>query len=304
MPSVELPWRRLGLAWLLAFASVGLAQPAAPPAQAPATGHGEVWVMYAGSLANVMEHDLGPAFDRATGFAFRGEAKGSKALANEIKGELRRGDVFISASASVDASLMGPDNGNWVRWYVTFAEAPVVIGYNPRSRFARAFESGSWLQALSQPGLRLGRTDPRLDPKGVRAIELLQNAQEADHREGLVHRVLGAPDNPRQIFPEQDLVGRLQSGQLDAAFFYSNEAAALGIPFVTPPAAIDPKATFTVTILSGAPHRDAAVSFVAFLLGPAGRHILERSGLTLTAPGVHGDGAGLPAALRGDVSQP
>lgn len=304
MRSARSPWQRVGLAWLLAFAPVALAQPASLPARPPASGHGEVWVMYAGSLANMMEHDLGPAFDRATGFSFRGEAKGSNALANEIKGKLRRADVFISASPSVDASLMGTGNGDWVRWYVTFAVAPMVIGYNARSRFAKAFETGSWLQALSQPGIRLGRTDPRLDPKGVRAIELLQNAQKADGLEGLVRKVLGAPDNPRQIFPEQDLVGRLQSGQLDAAFFYSNEASALGIPFVTPPVAIDPKATFTVAILRDAPQREGAVSFVAFLLGPAGRRILERSGLTLTAPSVHGDRAGLPAALAEDVSRP
>jgi molybdate/tungstate transport system substrate-binding protein len=45
-----------------------------------------------------MEHGIGPAFDKATGDTFQGFAGGSTELANQIKGQLRRGDVFISAN--------------------------------------------------------------------------------------------------------------------------------------------------------------------------------------------------------------
>src|ERR1700751_4597586 len=86
-----------------------------------ARGSGPVDVLYAGSLVNVMEKQIGPAFDAATGYSFQGFSAGSTALANQIKGKVRQGDVFISASPTVNTSLMGPSNGNWVSWYVTFA---------------------------------------------------------------------------------------------------------------------------------------------------------------------------------------
>lgn len=299
--------RYKGFVALLALLALGLpafAQSAVPEHLAVPHGHGDVMVLYAGSLTNMMEHDLGPAFDKATGFTFVGEGKGSKALGSEIKGKLRRGDVFISASPRVDEVLMGAANGDWVRWYVSFAEAPVVIGYNPKSRIASTLTEASWPKVLSQPGLRLGRTDPKLDPKGSRTIQLVQNAAKLYGMPDLVQKMLGSAENARQIFPEQTLVGRLQSGQLDAGFFYSNEASEDGIPYVTPPASIDPKAVYTVSVLSGAPNQAGAEAFVAYLFSAQGQALLIRHGLTLLRPSVDGDAAAVPAGLRAAFSHP
>jgi molybdate/tungstate transport system substrate-binding protein len=102
---------------------------------------GTVNVLYAGSLVNQMEHGVGPAFDNATGCQFRGYASGSFMLANLIKDRLRQSDVFISASPKVNDSLMGAANGDWVSWYITFAQSPLVIGYNPSSKFAAEFKT-------------------------------------------------------------------------------------------------------------------------------------------------------------------
>src|SRR5215469_15117513 len=109
----------------------------APVAKAAET----VNVLYAGSLVNLMEHGIGPAFDKASGGTFQGFAGGSNKIANEIKGKLRQGDIFVSANPRVNDSLMGEANGNWVSWYVTFAQSPLVIGYSPTSKFAADFNS-------------------------------------------------------------------------------------------------------------------------------------------------------------------
>src|SRR6266446_7333465 len=79
-----------------------------------ASAEGTVNVLYAGSLVNLMERGVGPAFSKATSDQFRGYAGGSNKVANEIKGELRRGDIFISANPKVDEQLMGAANGDWV----------------------------------------------------------------------------------------------------------------------------------------------------------------------------------------------
>ena len=180
-------------------------------------------VLYAGSLLNLMERSAGPAFEERSGDRFQGYAGGSNKLANEIKGKLRRGDVFISANPKVDDQLMGQANGDWVQWYIAFAESPLVIGYNPSSRFVDDLKNKTWYEVLAEPGLKLGRTDPKLDPKGALTIELLKRAEVYYSKPSLSQQIIGAPDNQAQILPEETLVGRLQSGQLDVGFFYSTE---------------------------------------------------------------------------------
>jgi molybdate/tungstate transport system substrate-binding protein len=267
-------------------------------AQVGEADQGSVNVMYAGSLVNLMEHSVGPAFEAASGLHFVGYAGGSNKLANEIKGKLRRADVFISASPKVNASLMGALNGDHVAWYVNFAESPLLIGYSPQSRFAADFKSKRWDQVLQEPGIRVGRTDPKLDPKGAFTIEMMQRAAQLYHQPDLVEKTLGAADNPEQVLPEETLVGRLQSGQLDAGFFYSTETSDLHIPAVHPAPELQAKASYTLTILNDAPNSAGASRFVEFLLSPQGRALLQAHGIDVIKPTVAGNALGVPASLQ------
>jgi molybdate transport system substrate-binding protein len=258
---------------------------------------GTVNVLYAGSLVNLMERSVGPAFDQASGDRFQGFAGGSKLLANQVKGKLRRGDVFISAAPKVNGNLIGPANGGWETWYITFAQSPLVIGYNPQSRFAADFKSKPWYEVLAEPGIRIGRTDPKLDPKGALTIALMKKAEEFYKSPGLAQRVLGAPENPAEVLPEETLVGRLQSGQLDAGFFYSTETSEAKIPAIPLPAEIAPKAVYTVTILHAGGNPGGAAKFVTYLLGPAGQAVMKAHGLELRRPVLTGSASGVPAPV-------
>lgn len=265
---------------------------------APCFAAGTVNVLYAGSLVNIMEHSLGPTFESATGDRFRGYAGGSKLLANQVKGRLRAADVFISANPKLNAGLMGPANGNRVAWYVSFAESPLVVGCSPHSRFTAQFNSRPWYQVLQEPGIRIGRTDPQLDPKGALTVTLMKSAEAFYRQQGLAARVLGSDDNAAQVFPEEALVGRLQSGQLDCGFFYSTETSDAGISAVKLPGNITPKAVYTIAIVADAPDREAAAEFAAFLLGPAGRKILSEHGLSLRTLQLVGNPTSVPRSVR------
>jgi molybdate/tungstate transport system substrate-binding protein len=258
-------------------------------------------VLYAGSLVNLMEHGIGPAFDKATGDTFQGFAGGSNALVNQIKGQLRRGDVFISANPMVNDSLTGAANGDWVSWYVNFAQSPLVIGYNPSSKFAADLKSKPWYEVMQEPGIRIGRTDPKLDPKGALTIQLLDHAEQVYNQPGLAQKILGAPDNPAQVFPEETLVGRLQSGQLDVGFFYSTETSDLKIPSISLPPEVSLSAHYTATVLRNAASPAGAARFVGFLLGAQGRPLLQDHGLDLVKPSVGGDASKMPLQIRSEV---
>jgi molybdate/tungstate transport system substrate-binding protein len=188
--------------------------------------------------------------------------------------------------------LEGAAGGGYVSWYAAFARAPLVIGYDPHSRFASRFRSQPWYRVIAEPGIRVGATDPKLDPKGKLTLAALQQAASVLHEPSLARASSGFA-----IFPEESLMGRLQAGQLDAGFFYANEAREQGIP-VVPLSPASAAATYTVTVLNGAPDARGAQAFVAFLLGKAGRAIMASSGLTVLRPTLSGPAAAVPAALQ------
>ena len=300
MPRHEVPpagARRTRVAAAVGAAALALTLAAcgttAPRSPAAAGTPGPVDVLYAGSLVHILEHDVGPAFDRATGATFDGFAGGSTGLASEIRGGTQQADVFVSASPAVNASLEGATIGNWVSWYATFATAPLVIGYNPGSRFAAALRSRPWYDVVTSPGFLLGRTDPAVDPKGALAVEALDTTAQAQHLPALA----ALASSNSGIFAEEALVGRLQAGQLDAGFFYANEAVAAHIPTV-PLGPVHLGATYTVTVVDRAPHPATAAAFVRFLLGPAGQALLARDGLDVARPPAVSGAARVPPSLR------
>jgi molybdate/tungstate transport system substrate-binding protein len=275
--------------------STGLAVLATDAGAAGAVTHsGPVDVLYAGSLVDLMQQQLGPAFHAATGYTVDGVSAGSQELAAEIKGKTQRADVFVSASPKVDAGLVGAANGDWVSWYATFASSPLVLGYNPHSRFAHELRTEPWWKVVTAKGFLLGWTDPATDPKGVLAVEAMKKAAGAHHSTAL--ETLAASTSTE--FPEQTLVGRLQAGQLDAGFFYDVEAKAAGLPTVAL-SGVGLSGEYTVTVVNAAPDGAAAEAFVAFLLGHPGRSILAKNGLTVPrrVP-VTGDTKAVPSSLE------
>lgn len=286
-----------------------------------------VSVLYAGSLSAVMEKKIGPVFTLATHESYQGEGQGSTGAAHMIHDHLRQPDVFISADPSVNTSiLMGSANGDIVSWFSTFAGAELVIGYNPKSRFATELDGARigkrpWYEVLALPGFRLGRTDPDIDPKGYRTLFLFGLGAEYYHKPGLP-LLLGDAHNSTQIFPEPELLARLEAGQLDAAIFYRHEVLAHQLPFIELPDELNqgnpqfsaayskqtyttPQGTifkctpilFTVTIPSTSRNVSGAIEFVRFLLGGEGKQILKDSGFRSVPPLYGGDAARIPAGI-------
>ena len=285
-----------------------------------------VSVLYAGSLATVMENGLGPAFSKATGVEYKGEAQGSLGAARMIRDRLRSPDVFISADPAVNESvLMGSANGNLVTWFVTLASSQLVIAYNPKSPFAEKFQAAAantipWYEVLQTPGLRFGRGDPTIDPKGYRTLFLFDLAGKHYHLPE-IPRLLGDTLNPDQVLPEIALLARVEAGQFDAGIFYKHEVVAHKLPFVTLPPEInlgDPRFSdfyaqatyttpsgehvsgapilFTITIPKTVQHQAAAEALVRFLL--SSNSLLEEFGLGSVDHLVAGDREQIPTDLR------
>jgi molybdate/tungstate transport system substrate-binding protein len=112
----------------------------------------------------------------------------------------------------------------------------MVIAYSPNSRFAAALAGTTpWWQVLKSPGLRFGRTDPATDPQGRNIVFTMLLAERYYHQPGLAKEILGAYENPAEIFTEASLLSRLEAGQLDATSGYESAVMSHHLPFVRLP---------------------------------------------------------------------
>lgn len=254
---------------------------------------GPVVVLSAGSLSTLMKTYIGPGFHRATGYTVTDISHGSTGLAQDIKTGVYQADVFWSATPSADQAIEGAANGNWVTWYVTFAESPLVLGYDRSSAFAATIKKGPWWKVVTATGFLLGRTNPVTDPKGRLAVAALKAAAKAHHDPA----VAALATKTTNVYTETTLVGRLQAGQLDAGFFYAVEASASDIPTV-PLTGTSEHATYTLSVVSKAPHPAAADAFVAYLLTPAAKKLLAKVGLREITPKLSGSKSAVPKSLR------
>lgn len=289
---------------------------ACSPARQGVTG--ELTVFNAGSLAYPFR-ELLAAFARAhPGIEPRQESSGSLEAARKLTELGKIPDVLAVADYGVIAKLLMPA---FTTWYVTFASNAMVLTYSDRSAGAAEITGENWWRILLRPGIRWGSSDPALDPNGYRALMVLQLAERHYGEAGLAHRLTDALD-PRFVRPnEAQLLGLVQAGELDYAWSYRSLAETAGLRWVELPPAIDlsdptrageyamavirlpgrrreagdsvefrgEPIVYALTIPADAPHPESAQAFARFVLSPAGREILVRSGFrVLENPQVTG----------------
>jgi molybdate/tungstate transport system substrate-binding protein len=262
-----------------------------PSSSASAKPSGDVYVFSAGSLDTLMTKTVGPAFHAATGYTLVDTSHGSGTLAADIKNGVAVADVFVSASPADDTLLEGSANGDWVSWYAAFATSPEVLGYYPKSKFAKDLQTMPWYKVITLPGFRLGRTNPSQDPGGVLAAEALEETATAQHLPALKTLATETSDEYAENPEEADI----QTGQLDAAFMYEADANSQGSPFVKL-TGTNLAGDYTITLVNKAPHLAAAEAFIKFLLGPTGQAEMKADQFNIVSPPTV-TGSGVPSAL-------
>lgn len=283
---------------------------------------GPLVVFNAGSLA-LPVRDLLQAFRvRHPAVQPAQESSGSLEAARKLTELGKIPDVLAVADFNVIPAVLISRHATW---YVSFARNAMVLLHTPRSRHAGEITAANWHEVLQRPGVRVGRSEPSLDPNGYRTLMVLQLAEAHLGQPGLARRLLAAMPE-RWVRPkEADLVALVQAGELDYAWSYYNIAQATKLPFValgpevdlSDPARADwyaqasvrlPGATraaadsitirgepivYALTIPSAAPNPATAAAFVRFIFSPEGQAILRRSGFTVVYPPVLG-GPGRP----------
>src|SRR6201996_1016927 len=307
---------------------------ASASASAPAKPTGTVNVAYASSLQYLNEKVVAPAFTKAEGYKFSGRGAASGDLETDIAGGELSPDVF----ESVGGDNITPLFPKYTKGYVQYAGTSIVVAYNPKSKYAAAFKAyadgcknicGLCSSALQTPGLKLGRTDPNVDPQGRDFIYMLELAQTyCKLPSDPVAKILGTSDfgtaSSSQIYAESSLDSTLQSGQLDASSAFITQAVELHLSYIKLPDAISlasfadaaayKKATVKLKngmVKKGSPQvidittigtpTAAGNTFIKYTLSPAGLAQYKQGGFTVLKPTVFGDKSAVPAAIQSEL---
>ena len=246
-----------------------------------------------------------------------------------------------------------PDTADdYANWYIRFATNRLGIAYTSQSKYATEIGSANWYEVLSRPDVEVGIPDPRIDSCGYRAFMVCQLAEDYYDDNTILERVMGdfsppitVNDNlgahviavPETVKPKKvtvrgysvQLLGLLESGDLDYSFEYESVAKQHALGFVELPPEIDLSSReyadrygqvtvkmdfqrfasitpefhgepieYALTIPANSPHRDAAIQFVEFLLGPDGQKLFLESYQPTLVPPEADNPANIPASLK------
>jgi molybdate/tungstate transport system substrate-binding protein len=190
---------------------------------------GPVSVLAAGSLSNAFENGLAPRVEAR----LRTEARGSAAAARLVAEGQKDPDIVAVADTALFDAPLDPD------WHAEFATNSMVLAYDPDTEGGRRVAAAGperWYRPLLEGDLRLGRTDPDLDPLGYRTLFVLELA--TGHY-GLDTDLRAAVPGSGRVYPETQLVSQFETGGVDAAFAYRSMAIERGYEYVDLPAAVD-----------------------------------------------------------------
>ena len=310
----------------------------APASSSPATSAsskptGTVNVAYASSLQYLNEKVVSPAFTSAEGYTFSGRGGAS----GDLEADIASGEITPNVFQSVGGDNITPLMPKFTNWYIQYAGTAMVVAYNPNGKYASQFKAiadgskpvSDLFTLLQTPGLKLGRTDPNIDPQGRDFIYMLELAQMYYHLPSdTVAKILGTSDfgtaDSPQIYAESALDSTLQSGQLDAASAFVTQAIELHLAYIPLPVQInlgsaDLAAQYmkaSVTLKNGMTKHGspqvidmtiigtptpAGIAFVKYTLSPAGLAQYKQGGFSLPPPKVFGTASAVPSEISSEL---
>ena len=288
---------------------------------------------YASSLEYLNEKVAGPAFTAATGYGYSGFGASS----GDLEADIAAGEIHPNVFQSVGGDNITPLEPRFANWYIQYAGTSMVVAYNPNGKYASQFKAiangskplSDLFTLLQTPGLKLGRTDPNIDPQGRDFIYMLELAQSHYHLPSdTVAKILGTTDfgtaSSPQIYAESSLDATLQSGQLDAASAFVTQAIQLHLAYVPLIPQINLCCaqyaslyhTASVTIKGGVTKHgspqviditligkptDAGIAFVKYTLSPAGVAQYKAGGFMILTPTLFGSKSGIPSAISSEL---
>ncbi|UPW01461.1 extracellular solute-binding protein [Halorussus gelatinilyticus] len=279
-------------------------------------------VFHAGSLAPPFGA-AEPKFEDEYGVTVNREAKGSVASTKKITTQGRSADVLGVSDFRLIRDRVLPEYGSW---YAIFAANAMSLQYREDSPGAGEIGPDNWWEVLSRDGVKVGHSDPAIDPGGYRAVMAMQLGKEKLDGTRLYGQQTFEKIRDNMTVPtgtETKLEGQLESGKLDYALYYRSIASQSGMPYVDLQPHVDlsklttkyanhyakaevetSAGTFTgapiaygITVPSVAEAPVLGAMWVEYMTTEPGRKILKETGLIPKEPAVVTKDGDVPARV-------
>ena len=293
--------------------------------QKPTTISGDLIIFHAGSLS-VPFKEIAAEFNKLyPDVKVLMESAGSVASARKITDLNRPCDILASSDYGVIDNMLIP---KYADWNIKFVSNELSIVYQEKSRLAGQISSKNWFDILMKKEVAYGRADPNADPCGYRTVMSLQLAEKYYKKPGLAKMISDKDQNyirPKEV----DLIAILESGSIDYIFLYRSVAIQHHLKYITLPDEINLKnidfaaqyatatleingkepgkkeiikgepMVYSITMLSNAPNKPAAIKFLQFLLSrEKGMKIMEKDGQSSVIPMATQNYDKLPKELK------
>jgi molybdate/tungstate transport system substrate-binding protein len=315
--------RRLRLSHAIPIAFVALLVGSA--AAADSAGSATTLIEYGAGTLAVPFKAVNAAFEKShPAINVQAQFGGSVKMAKQITELQQPADILAVADYSViPRQLYAKEGGKaYANWYIGFAGNAITFVYTGQSKGASKINAANWCQVLAEPGVEIGRSNPDTDPSGYQTLQLLELAEGYYHQPGLSQAILKNAPERNMRNTETELVGALESGQIDYLAIYRSDALQHHFQYLPMPEQIDLSVAaragdyakvsvhtkngdlqgrpiiYAVTIPLNAPHPQQALQFVQFLLGAEGQKAMRDNGFVVLDQPI-ADGIGqLPPELK------
>ncbi len=276
----------LFLLTIIFFTSPAMAEPS-----------GKLVMFHAGSLSvpfDAMEKAFEAKYPKID---LQREASGSQKAARKVSDLKKPCDIMASADYKVIDKLLIPQ---YASLNIRFATNQLVLCYTDKSKFAGEVNDSNWYDILQRKGVVWGHSDQNLDPCGYRSLMVMQLAEKHYKMPGLYEKMLA--NRPiENIRPKSvELISLLQTVNMDYAWEYLSVAVQHELKYIILPDEINlgnykyddfyskavvrvtgkkpgtfmnmkgGSCTYGITLIKDEPNREAAVTFLQYMLDPEG----------------------------------
>ncbi len=202
----------------------------------------KIVVFHAGSLSVPFSQEAKAFEKKYPQYNVVQEAAGSRACARKITDIHKPADVMASAAYKVIDNLLIP---KYAKFNAHFATNEMIIAYTSHSKYANKINSKNWTDILLKKGVKVGHSNPNLDPCGYRAMLVTKLAGIYYKKPKFFQKLFGYGDsyqdgeeNRNKVIvrpKETDLLGLLEAGAYDYLFIYKSVAVQHGLKYINLP---------------------------------------------------------------------
>jgi len=202
----------------------------------------KVIIFHAGSLS-VPFSEIEKAFEeKYPQYDVQREASGSRAAARKITDIKKPADVMASADYKVIDNLMIP---NHAKFNAQFATNEMAIAFTGKAKYANQITADNWPEIFLKDGVKVGHSDPNMDPCGYRSMLVTKLAEDYYKMPGLFDKLFGYGESYQHgdestakviVRPkETDLLGLIEAGMYDYLYIYKSVAEQHNLKYLTLP---------------------------------------------------------------------